>query len=294
MNDEQVLELLSRTDAYAADTEMPAGAWAFDTAISEIERRINMDTRTTSKQTDPGRRLRGPLVAAAAFLVLIVVVGAVLLAISPGGGDIEPAATTTVPTTAPTTTLPTTVAPATTTAAVASSTELTVDGFFDDLNGGDVAALVGRFADDAMIGFGGPPGEVGIDDVHPDEFEGYFTWTVQSLPTTYEILSCDVIGTHASCRVAYTDALVDRLLGEPGQQFHIFDLEDGLITQYYVTFGGRESSLVLSPFITWVNETHPEAVETVWAVDCCYTFPNFNEASAQRYQELVNEYLETL
>jgi SnoaL-like domain len=289
MNDEQVLEQLGMTDAYAPATAMPEGAWGRDDAISEIERRIEMQTQTErTEHEETTRRWMGPAIAAAAFVVLIIVVGAVALLIDARSGGVAPADTTT-PT--PTTTASTTAA--TTSIPEAASPQVVVDAFFDALNTGDVETIVGLFSVDAVIGFGGPPGEVGVDDIHPDEFTDYFTWTVDSLPTAYEIDGCDVIDTHVSCRIGYTNTLLDAVLGEQGQQAHIFDIEDGAISQYYLTFGGRESSLVFTPFIRWVEQTHPEAMATVWRQDCCYTFPAFTEESAQRYRALVEEFVAT-
>lgn len=50
MNDNQVLEQLAETDAYAPGTLMPASAWSRDTALSEIERRMGMEPRESTKQ----------------------------------------------------------------------------------------------------------------------------------------------------------------------------------------------------------------------------------------------------
>ena len=105
MNDDQVLEKLSETDLYAADTLMPVSAWSREAALSEIERRTGMDTRdtTSGKETPPGvsderkpsarpstperlmketgrRRWSGALVGAAAFAVVVIVGVAILLA----------------------------------------------------------------------------------------------------------------------------------------------------------------------------------------------------------------------
>ncbi len=104
MNDSQVLTQLAETDAYAPGTAMPTAAWSRETARSEIERRMGMDTRDTTndtgaplgvtEQTEPGaigavndtptkqtgkRRWSGALVAAAAFGVVVVIVGAAVL-----------------------------------------------------------------------------------------------------------------------------------------------------------------------------------------------------------------------
>ena len=81
MNDSQVLVQLGETDAYAADTEMPAEAWSRETARSEIELRIGVGAtapvRTTLSKPRGWSWRRGALVAAAGFAAALLVVGAV-------------------------------------------------------------------------------------------------------------------------------------------------------------------------------------------------------------------------
>lgn len=97
MNDAKMLEQFALTDAYAPETDMPASAWSRDTAFSEIERRIGMQTQTAKTSSPPPpMRQRGWLIAAAAFAVVILVVGAVILLAQPAD-ELPPA--TTPPTT---------------------------------------------------------------------------------------------------------------------------------------------------------------------------------------------------
>lgn len=81
MNDAQLLELLSTTDALAPDLELPGSVWSREAALSEIERRIGMDTRDKTTGQIPGqipgeqdrRWYRGWLVAAAAFIIVAAI-----------------------------------------------------------------------------------------------------------------------------------------------------------------------------------------------------------------------------
>jgi hypothetical protein len=114
MNDSQILEQLSLTDAYAPEMDMPESAWSHDVAFAEVERRIGGRTQTTTAPVQPApTRQRGWLIAAAAFAVVIVVIGAAILFARPA--DNMPPVTTPSTTQAPTPTTtealpPTTVA----------------------------------------------------------------------------------------------------------------------------------------------------------------------------------------
>ena len=97
MNDAQLLDQLSMTDALAPDTDMPEQAWPASTARSEIERRIGMHTQTpkrTVPAADPNRR-RPWAVALGAF-ALVVIVGALGFGLATWGSE-EPTTTTSIP-----------------------------------------------------------------------------------------------------------------------------------------------------------------------------------------------------
>lgn len=110
MNDTRVIEELSLTDAYAPGTSMPADAWSRDAVLLEIERRMGMDPKESTKQTTagsgadqdapapfrpggnantlmnpPATRLRRNAVVAAALLALILGVGSWIIV--RGNGD---------------------------------------------------------------------------------------------------------------------------------------------------------------------------------------------------------------
>lgn len=96
MNDAQLIERLSGTDAFEADTPLPDELWTRSIALREIERRTEMQTREDRVIVKPdglpeppkrggGRWLLRALAGGVA-VIIAVVVAAVLL----GGGDGEP------------------------------------------------------------------------------------------------------------------------------------------------------------------------------------------------------------
>lgn len=164
MNDSQILERLSSTDAYAPETDMPLSAWSRDIAFSEIERRIGVDGHTAVAIPLAFQRTgqRGWIVAAAAFAVVMIVIGAAMLFAQPAD-DLPPATTppttqTVTPTTqaTPPTTqpaAPTTVAAAAETPVVDPGTLAWLDAYITELNAGDIDAVATRFEESAVPNF---------------------------------------------------------------------------------------------------------------------------------------------
>jgi hypothetical protein len=107
MNDQQILEQIAETDAYATTSAMPTAAWTRGDALLEVERRIDMRTQQRRTPARPPTRRSGVLVAVAAFVA--VVAGALIVTlVATGADDIEPAAPSTtqaVPTTTETPTI---------------------------------------------------------------------------------------------------------------------------------------------------------------------------------------------
>jgi hypothetical protein len=101
MNDMQLIERLAITDMYPDDVSLPE-TMRRDIVLSDIARRMDMDTKERQDATvAPVRRWSGGLIAAAAF-ALVVIIGLATVLLSNGDGGGEPAAP------------PTTVAPPTT------------------------------------------------------------------------------------------------------------------------------------------------------------------------------------
>ena len=136
-NDEMLLEKLSATDACPQGTQLPEEAWSRDVALTEIERRVGMQTQDRIEQTVPEyRRSRGWLVAAAAFFVVLVVGSATLFWLTRGGGPevVDEPTTTTIATTTtppPTTAPPSALSLPSTWQRVGASVMTPVVGIFD-------------------------------------------------------------------------------------------------------------------------------------------------------------------
>jgi len=107
MNDSQMLETLATTDAYAPHAPLPVSAWTRDTALAEIERRMDMQTEKRPAPHAPlSKRRNGWLVAVGAAIAVFVLIGGFVWLVSGTESDIveEPPVTTTSP-------VPTTVEP---------------------------------------------------------------------------------------------------------------------------------------------------------------------------------------
>lgn len=150
-------ERLRQIDPAPPESEPPSGAIEAVAVIHEIERRMGMDTRDTTNDTDtplevteqiePGpsettndtltkqagkRRWSGALVGVAAFVVVVAVGAAVLLA--SWGSDDQ----------APTTQTPTTQA-------TSDDPAVILAAYVEALNSGDVDAAMAFYADDAVV-----------------------------------------------------------------------------------------------------------------------------------------------
>ena len=107
MNDSQMLETLATTDAYAPHAPLPVSAWTRDTALAEIERRMDMQTEKRPAPHAPLSKSRnGWLVAVGAAIAVFALIGGFVWLVSGTESDIveEPPVTTTTP-------VPTTAAP---------------------------------------------------------------------------------------------------------------------------------------------------------------------------------------
>ena len=100
IDDQQLLEQLAATDAYAPDMPLPVAAWTHDAALAEIERRVGMRTQERTRQMPPEYKTsRGWLVAAATFVAVLIIGTATLFWIPGGGGqEVVDQPTTTVTT----------------------------------------------------------------------------------------------------------------------------------------------------------------------------------------------------
>lgn len=105
MNRDTLIRQLAEADVYAPDHELPETARTSMVALTEIRRRIDMETKESTRAVNrEDRRRPGWIVAVAVAAIVIVVGGAALLLLNRNTGDATPATT---PTTPPTTEAPT-------------------------------------------------------------------------------------------------------------------------------------------------------------------------------------------
>ncbi len=254
MNDSQALTQLAETDAYASVSAMPSSAWSRETARSEIERRMGMDTHEStskqeatdttehlpssgaadmvvSRQTSGNRRLAA-LVAAGAFVLVIVVGGGI--ALMSGDGEPQP---------------------------FGAESSLTVaDEYFAAFNAGDSEAVMALFTSDATFAL------QFIDD--PDEpilrtdWEERLVWdTAQGTVVTTR--DCAVIAEApgaviVECEFGTHDApaqAVDAVAVPTKTTMKI--TSDG-IGEFHELFGRPDFTYVGVPFDAWMAENHPD------------------------------------
>jgi hypothetical protein len=277
MNDTQILEQLAKTDAYAPGTSMPASAWDRSTALSAIQRRIDMQTTERPTSTPPFQRRRpGWLVAAAGFaIVLIVGLGLALLA--PSGDDAPPA-------TAPPTELPVT------TAAVPLEQAMNVAL-------ADIAA--------ALSGAGTLPsaaeGVMFDDDPLPEYVE-----FAAALDTTVTFADCQFNDAVATCRGTRTNRILDAMgytetatwtvnfneawvSGDRGATPVVLSLIRITDAESRLVYEGIGSSTVFEEdYIHWVTAVHPE-----WRAERGlgeFEDVRFDGATGAIYSRYVDEY----
>ena len=273
MNDSQILEQLSLTDAYAPDMDMPESAWSHDVAFAEVERRIGVRARTTTAPVQPTTtRQRGWLIAAVAFAVVIVVVGAAMLFARPA--DNMP------PVTTPSTTQPppptTEALPPTTVATDEAVEEVTVtmiapiveadpvmteevvallDGYETAFNTGDEATFSSFFAADFWRA---DPSSV--EWRQSVEYMMHMMTNSRIQGTTLSIENCIPTAEGARCEFVYDGAVEQGLYYGPIRDTVIVFVDDGEIDHMLITewetgdLQERSGQKVLD----WVEENFPE------------------------------------
>ena len=276
MNESQLLEQLAATDAYASELPLPAAAWSRDASLAEIERRIRMQTQTTSpeKQTPPRRR--GWLAAAVAFGVALVL-GVALSLIAPG--DEGTPAVGDLATEAPEATVDTTEA--STTSAAALTPDVLADRLFTAYAGSDPAAWIALLATDS------PAFDINdwffVEDYDGDGVTTFADWQQFQIAmhrvTDYrrewdcEVVSADT----ARCEVIAGDVFY--ALGgtqrPPTTVLQTFEAglwiagetdEQGKTTDWYTQIDraeiGREQAV--TEYEDWVVENHPDKYPLVF------------------------------
>ena len=115
MNDIQLINVVAETDAHAPNTPLPATTWSRDAALAEIERRMGMESRDTTRKATPSGvtdeitpptsptalredtdgdrlvagRIRRHWVPGLVAAAIVLVVGTVFAVVTLSGGDDE-------------------------------------------------------------------------------------------------------------------------------------------------------------------------------------------------------------
>ena len=273
MNDSQILEQLSLTDAYAPDVDMPESAWSHDVAFAEVERRIGVRTQTTRAPAQPATtRQRGWFIAAVAFAAVIIVIGATMLFARPA--DNVP------PVTTPSTTQPppptTEALPPTTVATDEAVEEVTVttiapiveadpvmteevvallDGYETAFNSGDEATFRSFFAADFWRA---DPSSV--EWRQSVEYMLHMMTNSRIQGTTLSIENCTPTAEGARCEFVYDGAVEQGLYYGPIRDTVITFIDGGEVTHMLITewetgdLQERSGQKVLD----WVEENFPD------------------------------------
>ncbi len=254
MNDTQILEQLSNADVYAPDVEMPASAWSRAATLTEIERRIDMQTHEVKVETPPPappQRRLGWLIAAAAFAMVLIIGMAVMLASGSDPGTTVPPATEVPPTTVA---VPTTaVAPTTAIqpSDVSAEAQALIDDFEDAYNAGDAAAAGVVVAPAAVAQFapwadaGAAPSATSI----VDRVE-----TAALFEEKARFGECVLIGTIVECPVELSDVFSRHLQLTPWTQTWSFELADGRIASVGVDGASAVREEEMQAFSDWSLE----------------------------------------
>jgi hypothetical protein len=274
MNDPQILEQLSLTDAYAPEMDMPESAWSHDVAFAEVERRIGGRTRTTTAPMQPTpTRQRGWLIAAVAFAVVIFVIGAAMLLARPA--DNMP------PVTTPSTTQPpppttTEALPPTTVATDEAVEEVTVttiapiveaeavmtdevvallDSYQTAFNAGDEATFNSFFAEDFWRA-----DPTSLDWWQPVEYMLHMMTNSHIQGTTLSIENCTPTAEGARCEFVYDGAVEQGIYYGPIRDTVTVFIDGGEVTHMLITewetgdLQERSGQKVLD----WVEENFPD------------------------------------
>lgn len=231
MNETELLAQLSRTDAFAPETEMPSAAWTRETTLAEVRSRIAPGSRDWPATASPTLRGRsGLLVAAAAFVAVLVVGIALLVSFARGASD-GPAATVPAPppTTAPKIQSSTTAPPPPSTTLDAAAVHF-LDQMVEEFESGDIEAVAERIRSAEVFRDAAYSGALGDDpaDNRSRLINNFALW--RALESRVAIEDC------RTTSAGITQCVLTRI--SPSEPFYpqpertLFDirLEDGAVT----------------------------------------------------------------
>ena len=280
MNESQILEQLSLTDAYAPVMDMPESAWSHDVAFAEVERRIGVGTQTTRAPAQPTRtRQRGWFIAAAAFAVVIVVIGAAVLLARPA--DNVPPATTPSTTQAPPPTTTEVLPPTTVAAEEAAVTTIAPIVEADPVIPGELIALLDTYETVFNTGDEATFRALFAADfswVRPEDSSGYRFLVHERVgrmtnsriqESTLSIENCVPTSEGAHCWFIYSGAVETALYFGPvtnGVRVHAVE---GKITEMFIAEQQNVQELQDTHgrrMLAWVAERFPDDRAKMWLV----------------------------
>lgn len=198
-----------------------------------------MEVQELTKPVEPEKKQRkGWLVAAAAFAAVILVVGVVMLL----GNNAEELAPATPPTTQAVT--PTTVAASSALPSVDPEAVAFLEGYFGELNAGDIDAAASRF----------------------DGYSAAGNSAVQETSTAEHGVAMESVWDLGECQVlngGITNCAVSRVSEhDPGYPAAVeyaisVRIESGELVSYILGETDIESALAENQFAVWMKENHP-------------------------------------
>ncbi len=256
MNDNQLLTQLAEANAYREETPLPETIWTRDLALSEIERRMGMEPRESTKQptitSAPARTgqptttstptrteqstpwWRGPRVALGAGAAIAVVVLAVFAIATLIDSD-EP---------------------------FASGDALSdADSYFEAYNAGDVEAVLALFEPEATFS-----GNFGAQT--RTDWEQLLVWNAAqgiTLSSPECTVTAEVLGDSVtvSCPYSHLEVVVQAVDGPPVPIILTLTVTPDGISQWHSIFGQPDFNTVGNPFEGWMQRNHPEDASAV-------------------------------
>lgn len=258
MDDSKLIERLAKTDVFPAARPLPEG-WSSDTVLRDLERRMGMDTRDTSRQSAPQgvgtndptgtsspatakSRWSGPLLAAAVFIG-VVAVAAIVGVVWLRSDDASSAASEGD-------------------AFGVDDAQEANDAYFAAYAAGDVDGMLALLAPDASLGhtFG---------SITVENWEELYVWKLAE-GTELTTPECTATETEPGivtvrCSYAHHEG-ISSTVGGPAVPHNMTMVVtvDG-VTRIQDLFGSPGFGVVGDPFESWVNQNHPEDT----AAGCC-------------------------
>jgi hypothetical protein len=280
MNSDTLIRQLAAADEYAPEHELPEMARTSTVALTEIRRRIDMDTKEVQPTKPPRERraLSGWLAAGTAFAAIVIAIAVVAVLAIGGTEPAEPASPTTVPSTTTTTV----------SSAIADATDVATQ-FVSARSTYDTDAALALVALDAQVDLG-PAQDAAmlVDEMRWQEASGLVTTSegCAADPSTSEA------GTVVTCRVRVESPILDASGSDPTAFTYEFVVADGLITSATFLDLGTYSQDVWEPFHDWVLANRSDSYRSMFALQG--TAVVLTDESIDLWRRYTNEYVSEL